>query len=497
MTRPTPNVLVIFADDMGWGDLGCYGATHIPTPAMDRLATEGVRLTDCHSCSAVCTPSRYGLLTGRYSWRGPLKSGVLRGYSPPIIEPWRPTLASVLRDSGYATGGFGKWHLGLGWGRNDGTAVADAFSLGTSVVPGSYTVPDVDHIQPFDGGPCSLGFDRFFGMAASLDMPPYCFLEQDRVLDVPDRDKEIYHGNQRPGPQAPGWSDELVDVRFVEEAGSWIRAQAAAGGPFFCYVASSAPHRPWVPPDFIRGRSEAGSRADMVCMVDWMVGQLLDVLDETGVAEDTLVIVTSDNGATLAKIEGNTPPEHKSNGDWRGQKCDVWEGGHREPFLARWPGHIPAGGVRDQLVCLTDLVATVAAATDVKLPEGSAEDSVNQLSVLTGHATDALRRSAVHHSANGTFAFRHEMWKLVLGSGSGGFTQPQGRQCDATFADGQLYDLSNDPSEQHNLWAQHPNLVAELYTELKATCQNRASGLSFDVPSTLRPPLGLNPPTGP
>lgn len=183
MMSPMPNVVVILADDMGSGDLGCYGATKIPTPAMDRLATEGVRLTDCHSPSAVCTPSRYGLLTGRYAWRGPLKEGVLRGYSPPIIEPTRPTLASILRTGGYATGAFGKWHLGLGWRRHDGTELDNAFSPDQPLDPGPYSPPDVDHSKPFTGGPCTLGFDHFFGMAGSLDMPPYCFLSQDHVLD--------------------------------------------------------------------------------------------------------------------------------------------------------------------------------------------------------------------------------------------------------------------------------------------------------------------------
>lgn len=482
-TKRLPNVVVVLADDMGWGDVGCYGATRIPTPAMDRLAAEGVRATDCHSASAVCTPSRYAILTGRYAWRGPLKQGVLWGHSPAIIEPDRPTLASMLEKSGYATGAFGKWHLGLGWHFRDGR-VLDAREPGTPLVAMAEVDngANVDYSAGFVGGPTELGFDRFFGMTGSLDMPPYCFLDQDHTLGIPDRPKAVYLHKQRQGLQVADWHEDAVDTRFSEEACAWIRTQAADNRPFFCYLALSAPHRPCVPPSFARGSSQAGARGDMVAVVDWVVERILKLLDELDLAADTLVIVTSDNGAHLADVDGDTHG-HRANGDWRGQKADIWEGGHREPFVARWPGRIPPGSVTDALFGLVDLMATIATATGVEVPLGAGEDSVDMLGVLTGGPGPSLGRSLVHHSFDGTFSLRHKHWKLVMGSGSGGFSEPFGYHCDDIFVEGQLYDLSEDPAETHNLWFEHPEVVDGLYAELKAIARGPASGLSFDVPS--------------
>ena len=485
------NVVLVLADDMGWGDLGCYGAAKIHTPAMDRLAAEGVRATDCHAASAVCTPSRYAILTGRYAWRGPLKQGVLWGHSPAIIEAGRPTLASILREAGYATGAFGKWHLGLGWHFRDGR-VLDAAEPGTPLVAMA-EVDDgsnVDYSAGFAGGPTTLGFDRFFGMTGSLDMPPYCFLDQDHTLGIPDQPKAVYLHKQRRGLQVADWHEESVDTRFTEEACSWIRLQAAANVPFFCYLALSAPHRPCVPPSFARGSSQAGARGDMVGVVDWAVETVLKLLDELDLAADTLVIVTSDNGAVLADVDGDTHG-HRANGDWRGQKADIWEGGHREPFVARWPGRVPPGSVTDEVFGLVDLMATIATATRVEVPHQAAEDSVDILDVLTGGPGPSPRRSLVLHSFDGTFSLRHDRWKLVMGSGSGGFSEPFGHHCDDICVEGQLYDLSEDPAETHNLWFEQPEVVDRLYGELKGLARGPASGLSFDVPGVVGDRVGF------
>lgn len=473
-----PNVVVVMADDMGWGDLGCYGASKIPTPAMDQVAAEGVRATDCHSASAVCSPSRYALLTGRYAWRGPLKTWVLLGHSPAIIEADRPTLGSILQGAGYATGAFGKWHLGIGWKFRDGRSW-DAFDPGAPLLPEVDDGSNVDYAAGFDDGPITRGFDHFFGITGSLDMNPYCFLEQDHTVGVPDRPKEVLYPAQRPGLMAPDWDDEAVDARFAKEACSWIRAQAEAGKPFFCYVTPSAPHRPCVPPAFARGRSEAGPRGDMVWVVDWMVGQITDLLDELGLTDNTLLIVTSDNGAQLTDVDGQTYG-HRSNGDWRGQKANIFEGGHREPFLAQWPGRIPAGSVTDELIGLIDLTPTIARAVGAAVPEGAAEDALDVLDVLTDGAASP-RSSIVHHSVFGMFSFRHDHWKLILGDGSGGFTKPIGKACDASGRAGQLYDLSKDPAEENDLWQSRPDVVADLYQQLKHVVRSPASGLSFDV----------------
>jgi arylsulfatase A len=492
--RP-PNVVVVLADDMGWGDLGCYGARAIPTPNIDRLAGEGVRLTNAHAASAVCTPSRYALLTGRYSWRGPLKNFVLMGHGPALIEPTRPTLASALKGVGYATGAFGKWHLGLGWRHRDGL-VRDAFAPGASLHDDVETDAGtgIDYTAPFTGGPLDLGFDRFFGIAGSMDMPPYCFLEQDETVGVPDRPKERFFAEQRPGFEVAGWAEEQVDVRFVEEATRWIRGKKEA--PFLAYLALSAPHRPCLPPQFVRGRSTAGPRGDAVCLVDWAVGEVAAAIDDIEARDNTLFIVTSDNGALTYFTDDTGGSDHRPNGDWRGQKGDVWDGGHREPFIARWPGHIPAATVRDDPICLTDVLPTVAAIAGAVLPAGAAEDGLDVLPVLLGTGAVDAGRPIVHHSLAGRFALRRGRWKALFTTGSGGgFSEPtigtlfssgSGRShraepWDAGHPAGQLYDMVADPYETSNLWDARPEIVADLYAALKEICHDESSGLPFDV----------------
>lgn len=494
-----PNVLIVLADDMGWGDLGCYGSP-IPTPNIDRLATEGARLTDCHSASAVCTPSRYALLTGRYAWRGPLKNFVLMGHSPAIVEPSRPNLASVLRDAGYATSYFGKWHLGLGWQRRDGS-VRDAFEPGAQLHDDIDTDfgADIDYRVPYTGGPNELGFDRFFGVAGSLDMPPYCFLENDRTVGIPLTEKETYLTEQRPGMQVEGFREDEVDVRFAEEAVRWIRDRDPRQ-PFLCYVAPSAPHRPVVPPAVVRGRSGLGDRADGVCLVDWIVGECLDAVSAAGVADDTIVIVTSDNGAPMIFTDDGDPSAHAPNGEWRGQKGDLWDGGHREPCVIRWPGRVAPGTVLDTPVCLADVLPTVAAAAGIVLPDGAAEDGLNILDDLRGRPAVPADRPIVHHSLAGSFSLRRGRWKAIFAVGSGGgFSEPTITQLfksgsgqahhaphwDAQQPSGQLYDLVSDPRETTNIWDEQPELVASMYEELKRICVDESSGLPFDVDLTV------------
>ncbi|MFI7430822.1 arylsulfatase [Micromonospora sp. NPDC049836] len=492
-----PNIVVVLADDLGWGDLGCYGSA-IPTPHIDALAARGVRATDAHSASAVCTPSRYALMTGRYAWRGPLKNFVLMGHGPALIEPGRPTLASVLRDAGYATGAFGKWHLGLGWRHTDGT-VRDAFAPGARLHDDVETDfgRDIDYTAPITGGPTALGFDRFFGIAGSLDMPPYAFIDQDRTLGVPDREKGEYLTEQRPGLQAPGFREDAVDVRFAAEAVRWIRS-VPTDQPFLCYVTPSAPHRPVVPPDGVRGRSGLGDRADGVCLVDDIVGQLVAAIDERGQRDNTLVIVTSDNGAPMIFTDDGDVSEHRPNGDWRGQKGDLWDGGHREPFVASWPGRIPAGGELGAPVCLTDVLPTAAAAAGATLPAGAAEDGIDLLGALTGAAPPPpADRPIVHHSLGGRFALRAGRWKAVFAPGSGGgFSEPsidalfssgsgkahENPPWDADHPRGQLYDISADPRETTDRWDSEPEVVAALYDQLRGICRDETSGLAFDVP---------------
>ena len=447
----SPNVVFIMADDMGYGDLGCYGATKIRTPYMDRLASEGIRFTDAHSSAAVCTPSRYSVLTGRYCWRSRLKRWVLWGFEPPLIEPERLTVARMLRKQGYATAAIGKWHLGLGWATVDGESpTADG--------------RNVDYALPVRGGPLQLGFDTCFCITGSLDMAPYCFIEDDHSLGIPAVDKDPYLPQQREGLMVPGWRDDLVDVRFTERAVSFIdqHAEQRPSQPFFLYLTPSAPHRPCVPPGFIQGASEAGERGDMVALVDWMVGQIDDALARHDLQERTLVIVTSDNGARLANYDGRDYG-HKSNGDLRGQKADIWDGGHCEPFIARWPGRIAPGTDTDQLTCLSDLVATCADILGVDLPADAGQDSYSFLPALTGApASGPARDALVHHSGDGMFSLRKGRWKLIRGLGSGGFSEPKHVEPVPGGPQGQLYDMKGDWQETDNAWLEHPMVVEEL-----------------------------------
>jgi arylsulfatase A-like enzyme len=455
-------VVFIMADDMGYGDVGRYNAdSKIPTPNMDRLAEEGMWFTDAHSASSVCTPSRYSVLTGRYCWRTRLKRGVNGGFSLPLIDPARLTVASLLKANGYATGAVGKWHVGLEWQTADGSDFDRENWQDQGVV---------DYSKPVIGGPLSLGFDYFFGIAGSLDMPPYCFIENDRVVGIPSVEKSPYNPQQRYGFMTPGWRDEDCDPTFLAKATGFIERSVDEDPerPFFLYLTPAAPHRPCMPPDLAKGTSQAGPRGDMVWLVDWMVGEIMDTLERLGCVDDTLIIVTSDNGARLCDVDG-LMHDHKSCGDLRGQKGDIWEGGHREPFMVRWPAAVAAGSLCDATVCLSDVFATVAEILGVDLPDQAAEDSFSLLPLLTGGDSAAWNRAPViHHSLSGMFSVRQGRWKVILGLGSGGFSEPrQGYSAQPDAPEGQLYDMVDDWREQHNLWSGRPDVVEALTQRLE------------------------------
>jgi arylsulfatase A len=448
-----PNIVYIMADDMGYGDVACFNPdSKIPTPNMDRIASEGMRLTDCHSSSAVCTPSRYSVLTGRYCWRSHHKRHVIWTYHPPLIDPARMTVASLLKTQGYRTAAVGKWHVGLDWQPKDPHETND---LNAKEDTGW-----VDYHKPFLGGPLDLGFDYFFGIAGSLDMPPYCFLENRCTVGIPDVPKKDYFPQQRLGFQTPDWDDEKVDSTFAEKAVAWLEQTVAddPDSPFFLYLTPSAPHRPCQPPDFAKGKSDAGPRGDMVWTVDWLIGQVDDALDRLGVKDDTLLVITSDNGAQAADVDGELHG-HKSCGDLRGYKTDIWEGGHRVPCIARWPGQIDPGSACQTPVCLVDLLATLAEVTEQELPPHGGEDSVSLLPLLTGRPEDHHRPPIVHHSVYGMFGLRDGDWKLCDGLGSGGATPPQFAQPLPGGPSGQLYNLREDLGETRNHFLDQPDRV--------------------------------------
>ena len=469
-----PNIVFIMADDMGYGDVGCLNPeSRIPTPHMDRLAAEGVRFSDAHSPSAVCTPSRYGVLTGRYCWRSPLERGVLYGYEPPLIEPERLTVAAMLKAVGYHSACIGKWHLGLGYSAREGSEIDFARPLPWEDA-GREFEEKIDFGAPLTGGPTELGFDSFYGTSGCPTcQPPYAFIEDDRFETVPS----VYHDTPalfgRKGMMAPGWQHKDADPHLTRRAVAYIESRAGATDPFFLYLSSDAPHEPCedsVTPDFARGRSRAGPRGDLVWLFDWMVGEVMSALERTGQADDTLIVVTSDNGA----LPGDRLPGasgmaayrtygHSSCGDWRGYKSHIWEGGHREPLLARWPGHIEPGSRSDELVCLIDFMATCAAITGFELPDDAAEDSVDILPALLGETSgQPLREDLIHHSVTGAFSLRRGDWKCIFGTrGSGGWPPPADGLPDPS-GPGQLYDLAADPGEQVDLWDERQDVVTEL-----------------------------------
>ncbi len=442
-TPNTPNIVYILADDLGWGDLRCYNPkSGVPTPNGDKLATQGMRFTDMHSPSAVCTPTRYGILTGRYCWRSSLKKGVLNGYSPNLIEDGRLTVPQMLKEKGYYTAGVGKWHLGLG------------------------SAAKTDFSQPLRPGPVTHGFDYYYGIPASLDMDPYVYFENDKVVEAATSETPGSSAPRgvfwRKGAMAPSFSIPEVLPTLTDKAVSILRDRAAKPNqPFFLYLALNAPHTPWVPKDKFKGRSTAGTYGDFVAAVDETIGVVMTALEETGLAKNTLFIVTSDNGADW-KVEDKEKFVHRANASWKGEKADIWDGGHRIPFLARWPGQIKPGSVSDQLGCLTDLMATSAAITGTKLPANAGEDSFNLLPVFLGKATKPIRPSIVHHSIDGMFSIRQGEWKLELGLGSGGFTKPARIEATVGGPQGQLYNIAKDPAEEKNLWLERQDIVKSL-----------------------------------
>ena len=475
-----PNIVIILADDMGWGDPQCYQPeSKIPTPNLDRLAAGGIRFTDAHTPSSVCTPTRYSLLTGRYCWRTSLKAGVLDGFDGPLLGKNEITLASLLRGIGYETACVGKWHLGMQWHDLSGNP------LGPREVRGFRSGENVDYTRDLNGGPLDAGFDQYFGISASLDMSPYAYLRGRRVESLPTERHESVEDtiflNGVTGVKSPGFDVHDVLPRFGDEAVRVIREKSDA--PLFLYLPLNSPHLPVAPSADSKGKSAAGDYGDFAWETDSIVGRVMDALEETGIAENTFVLFTSDNGGLWhwwdfpADDDGGSPPTsprgdyvrqfgHQSNAGWRGTKADIFEGGHRVPFIVRWPAKVKAGQVSGALVELTDIFATINGITDAGEDHGtSGMDSISFLPVLTGESVHA-RAFSVHHSHSGMFALRKGDWKMVEGRGSGGFTRPRdGKSFDDDLA-GQLYNLATDPKEQHNQWTADPALVANMKSML-------------------------------
>lgn len=451
----SPNIIVILADDLGSGDVQALNPrSEIPTPHLNQFAQEGMTFTDAHTPSSVCTPTRYGLLTGRYCWRTRLKQGVLNGYGEPLINDDRETIAEFLKSCGYQTGIVGKWHLGLGFAKQ-----GDEF----------------DFSKPVSDGPHSHGFDDSFVIPASLDFPPYVYIADGTITQSPNLDQaaQKFPAFLRKGERSPDFVMEDVLDHLLGKAKKFIADQAKTEQPFFLYFPLTAPHKPVLPHQRYRGSTKLGPYGDFVRQVDDILGGVMESVDEAGISEETLIVFTSDNGSFMYRfdrqggddhvsdetIQGYKAENHRANGPYRGTKADIWEAGHRVPFLVRWAGKVKPGSKCEKTVCLTDIFATVAETNGKSLNKETAPDSFSLLPLLQGSDWKTPRAPVIHHSVAGMFAIRDGDWKLVLGNGSGGRQSPKGKPFTQPY---QLFNLAEDVEEQNNLADQFPEIVARL-----------------------------------
>ena len=456
-----PNIVIVLADDLGYGDVGYLNSqSQIPTPNLDTLAGQGMAFLDAHSPSGVCTPTRYGLLTGRYAWRTRMTRGVLNGYAGPLIAPRRETLGSFLGATGYRTAVIGKWHLGLGFAKN---------ALG-----------EFDFEEPIDDGPHTHGFDESYIIPASLDFPPYVYIRDGEITGFPlgQQSGMEFPRFMRAGELASDFDPADVLDELIRQATGFIQRQASDGSPFLLYLPLTAPHKPIWPAQRFEGTTELGPYGDFIVQVDAAVGDVMSALDQAGVDDNTLLIVTSDNGSFMSRLDGLDDRDHTddstiqayragnhtANHVYRGTKADIWEGGHRVPFFARWPGEIEPGSTREEVISLTDVFATVAEIVGKELPNNAAEDSFSLLPLLRGKPWARPRAAVTHHSVKGMFAIRDGRWKLVAGNGSGGREDPIGQPFERPY---QLFDIASDPSEQLNVYDQHPTVAQRLERELE------------------------------
>ena len=483
-----PNIVLILADDLGYGDVRCYNdQSKVPTPHIDRLAREGMRFTDAHSPCTVCTPTRYSLMTGQMAFRVPNGGTVFTGVGgPSLIAPGRLTLPSMLRDHGYATACVGKWHVGMTFFDKDGQPVRGN---------GVEAVRRVDFSRRIEGGPVDHGFQSFFGTACCPTTDwLYAFIENDRVpvppTDLVDKSKlpkHPYANDCRPGLIAPDFPMEEVDLVFLKKSREFLEQQVrqSPSKPFFLFHSAQAVHLPSFAAPQFQGKTKAGPHGDFIHQLDHVVGELLTTLEKLGVADNTIVLFTSDNGPeTTSVIHMRADYGHDGARPWRGVKRDSWEGGHRVPFLVRWSDKVKAGATSTQLTSLTDVMATVAAIIGAKLPDNSAEDSFSLLPAWLGEDQAPIRPYLLQQAFGGqrTLSIRRGDWKYLDHTGSGGnrYENDPGLKAfhlpdTAPEAPGQLYNLATDPGETKNFYNARPDVVAELKALLE---QSKTSGRS-------------------
>ena len=476
-----PNIIIIFADDMGVGDVsGLNPKGKIHTPNLDNMINNGIFFSDAHTSSSVCTPSRYSLLTGRYNWRSKLKRGVTWGYSGPVIEKNRTTLATLLKKNDYHTALIGKWHLGWNWKQKQMDNVNQR-ELKKMKKKGWH----IDYTKKITAGPLDNGFDYFFGIPASLDMSPYVYIRNNSVVTLPTTEKAFH----RLGAAAEDFEAIETLPTLTKEAVKYINSQASntkKGKPFFLYFALPAPHTPILPTKEWQDKSKIKTKyADFTMQVDDTVGQVLEALKKNNIEENTLVLFTADNGCSPeANYATHLSKGHNPSSIYRGHKADLYEGGHRVPFIIQWKKKIKESGERKNLVVTTDLLKTFANILGTELKDNEGEDSIGFEHLLSDSPSkESKRNRAIHHSIKGAFAIRDGDWKLVIAHGSGGWT-PQGERYRIKRKKypkvnkkikHQLYNLKNDVGEYKNLAKQHPEIVKRLRKLLNEDIKNGRS----------------------
>jgi len=461
-----PNIIYILADDLGYGDLECFNPNgKIPTPNLNNMASNGVMFTDAHTSSAVCTPTRYGILTGRYNWRSRLKSGVLGGYSKSLIKEDRVTVATMLQTQGYSTAYIGKWHMGWDWSFVNEETEATLSKL--------HSTPEVDFSAPIKNGPSTHGFDYSFGFCGSLDMAPYVFVENDIPTMVPTKTTISVDekGVWRKGPT----SDDFVHANILQDltdrAVNYIEEKSTEKDPFFLYFPLPAPHTPILPTTEFLGRSNTNMYGDFVMQVDDVVRQIRETLKKQGISENTLIVFTSDNGCSpKADFEELAKVKHDPSYVFRGMKADIYEGGHHVPLIVEWPSKGLKNSKTDRTISTIDFFATCAEVSGYNIKDTEAEDSYSMLPLIVGANQDDIREYTVYHSINGSFAIKQGDWKLCLTNGSAGWSYPRPNEIKSQKLDlpeMQLFNLKNDIEETKNLIVEHPEKATELKAALK------------------------------
>ena len=465
-----PNIVIIYADDMGYGDLNCQNPnSKIPTPNLDQLATEGMRFTDAHSSSGVCSPSRFALLTGTYHWRN--QHGIVGAFGKPFFKDTDVTLPQVLKTKGYTTAVIGKWHLGWDWEfKNEPSGEVMQWGKMRKV----YSPEDIDWSRPVAGGPLDRGFDYYFG-DGTINFPPYAWVENDRFVEAPTEEMDIAdvgfdtkegRWEFRPGPKVKDWNPYEVLPTLTKKTVEWINKQDE-DKPFFLYFALPSPHAPIIPNDEFDGKSQAGGYGDFMVQTDWVAGQVLQALKEKGLEENTIIIFSADNGTEAYAWERAVEYGHFSMGNFRGLKRDVWEGGHHVPFIIKWPGQVESGSVSNEVISQVDIMATLSNIVGAELPENAAPDSYNFLPVIKSEKYKSpLREATVHNTYASKWGIRKGDWLFINDSTGGHREMPESFKQLTGYTDfkteGLLFNLKDDPEQRVNLYEKYPDRIEEM-----------------------------------